>query len=233
MSPFQLYAVALTAIWLAAVAIRFRTSRVVLTGGLFVIGLAVAMAVLLHRAMLSDFGLALPHGWLPTLGFAVGWLVLMLAYSPLADRIATRFFAKPPTLGAFRALQQSRLKLAVGIVIAWILGGFLEELVFRGVVLRAIEVQLAPLLTAPGASAVAILVAAAGAGVIHLYQGPRAVIVIVQLSALFGLLFVVSGHNLWSVILCHGLYDTVAFIRFASGKSRYSKFADQPAPPDA
>jgi len=37
------------------------------------------------------------------------------------------------------------------------------------------------------------------------------------------LLFVISGHNLWTVILCHGLYDTIAFIRFATGKSRYSK----------
>ena len=232
MSPFQIFAVTLTAIWLAAVAIRFRTSRVALTGGLFVVGLAVTIAVLRQRATLSQFGLAAPRDWLPTLGFAIGWLALMLAYSPLADRIATRFYAKPPTLGAFRALQQSRLKLLAGIVIAWVLGGFLEELVFRGVVLRAIEALLAPALPGPASAAVAIGIAAAGAGIIHLYQGPRAVVIIVQLSALFGLLFVVSGHNLWTVILCHGLYDTVAFVRFAIGKSRYAKFADEPARSD-
>ena len=233
MSPFQSFAMALTAIWLVMVAVRFRKSRVVLTGGLFVVGLAVAMAILLRRASVGDFGLTAPASWLATLAFTLGWLALMLAYSPVADRIARRFVAKPPTLGAFRALQQSRLKLLAGIVIAWILGGFLEELVFRGVVLRAIEALLGPVASSPAASAVAILVAAAGAGVIHLYQGPRAVLIIVQLSALFGLLFVVSGHNLWTVVLCHGLYDTVAFVRFATGKSRYAKFADDARQPDA
>lgn len=32
---------------------------------------------------------------------------------------------------------------------------------------------------------------------------------------------------LWlAVILCHGLYDTIAFIRFANKTSKYSKFED-------
>jgi len=39
---------------------------------------------------------------------------------------------------------------------------------------------------------------------------------------MFGVLFVISGYNLWAVMLCHGLYDTVAFIRFATKKSKYS-----------
>ena len=39
-----------------------------------------------------------------------------------------------------------------------------------------------------------------------------------------GILFVASGRNLWAVILCHGLYDTIAFIRFANRQSRYSHF---------
>ena len=147
----------------------------------------------------------------------------MLAYSTLADRLAARWVAKPPTLGAFRGLQESRVKLLVGIVVAWILGGFLEELVFRGIILQSIEALVAPWLAAPLAAAVAILGAAAGAGVIHLYQGLRAVIIITQLSILFGLLFVLSGHNLWTVMLCHGLYDTIAFVRFANRKSRYSR----------
>src|SRR5262249_30600466 len=76
------------------------------------------------------------------------------------------------------------------------------------------------------AAAIAICAAAAGAGIIHLYQGPRGAFIITQLSILFGLLFVMSANNLWAVIICHGMYDTIAFIRFASGKSRYSKFAD-------
>ncbi|MFT3895878.1 MAG: CPBP family intramembrane metalloprotease [Anaerolineales bacterium] len=72
------------------------------------------------------------------------------------------------------------------------------------------------------ATALAILIAAIGAGSLHSYQGPRAVLIITQLSILFGILFVVSGYNLWPVIICHGLYDTIAFIRFTNKTSRYA-----------
>ena len=148
----------------------------------------------------------------------------MVAYSPLADRIATRWVGKPPTLGAFRILQQSMIKLFGGIVVAWVLGGLLEELTFRGIVLQSIEGLVSPWVMEPIATGIAVCIAAAGAGLIHSYQGPRAVIIITQLSVLFGLLFVISGYNLWAVVLCHGLYDTIAFIRFANKKSKYSKF---------
>lgn len=147
----------------------------------------------------------------------------MLAYSPLADRIATRLVARSPSLGAFRALQQSTAKLLLGIVIAWILGGFLEEIAFRGLVLSSIERLFSAALAAPLAAGIAIVAAALGAGIVHLYQGLRAAIIVTQLSIFFGLLFVLSGHDLWAVIICHGLYDTIAFVRFARRKSRYAK----------
>jgi CAAX protease family protein len=166
--------------------------------------------------------LSVPQPWPSTLGFAIGGLVVLLAYSPLADRIATAWIAKPPTLGAFRALQKSRLKLIAGIVIAWVLGGFLEELVLRGIIVRATEAFLAERIPELAAIFIAICAAAAVAFVLHLYQGVRAAIIVTELSVLFGVLFVVSGYNLWAVILCHGLYDTVAFIRFANKSSKYS-----------
>ncbi|HXX77998.1 MAG TPA: hypothetical protein VEI53_05885 [Ktedonobacteraceae bacterium] len=47
-------------------------------------------------------------------------------------------------------------------------------------------------------------------------------VIITQLSALFDVLFVISGYNLRAVILCHGSYDSIAFIRFANKQSNYS-----------
>ncbi len=147
----------------------------------------------------------------------------MLAYTPLADKLATRLVQTPPTLDAFRSLQQSRAKLIAGIVVAWILGGFLEELILRGIILQSVEAQLSARMVKPLAIAIAISVAALFAFVLHLYQGLRAALIITQLSLLCGLLYVISGRNLWSVILCHGLYDTIAFVRFANKQSRYSR----------
>jgi membrane protease YdiL (CAAX protease family) len=223
----------LTALWLALVATRFRTSRVILIGGLVVV--AAAAFGLIARGDLEpkDLGLSAPRSWALTLGLSVGWLVIMLVYTQVADRTAARFFARPPTLEMFRAIQESRLKLVAGIVIAWVLGGFLEELALRGIVLQTTEAFLASLGLGLAAVVIAVAAAATGGLVIHLYQGLRAAFIVTQLSALFGALFVISGGNLWTVVLCHGLYDTVAFIRFANRSSKYSNLDSPPDYRDA
>ena len=223
MTAFQLCASLAIVCWLALVAVRFRKSRPVLLGGLFAVSLLAGVAVMRGDITVKSLGLDLDRDGPMLTGLTLLWLGLMLAWSPVADRIATRWIATPPSLGAFKPLQQSRLMLVLGIVAAWILGGFVEELVFRGVFQQALQAELTPLLGPWVGAAAAILIAALGAGIIHLYQGPRAALIIVQLSALFGALFVLSGHSLWTVIVCHGLYDTIAFIRFATGKSRYAR----------
>jgi len=173
--------------------------------------------------MLSiDLGLAPPNSWLTASALALAWLAVMWAYSPVADRLATRWFAKPPELSAFRALQQSKAKLVAGIILAWVLGGFLEELILRGILLQTVKSFVSYWHLSLLATAAGIAVAAAAAWVVHLYQGLRAACIVAQLSVLFGVLFVISGYNLWPVILCHGLYDTIAFIRFANKQSKYS-----------
>ena len=153
----------------------------------------------------------------------LSWLALMLAYGRVADRLATRLVSRPPTLDVFRALQVSRRNLLIGIVLAWVLGGFLEELILRGIILQSIEAFLSTWLAQPLGTIVGVRCSAAAASVLHLYQGPRAAIIVTQLSVLFGVLFVISGHDLWAVIGCHGLYDTIAFIRFANKNSKYSR----------
>ena len=228
MTPFQKHAVLLIAIWLLMVAVRFRRSKPVLIGGLFAVGLYTLVALVRNDVSLQNIGLSIPASWLSTIGFAVAWLALLLAYSPLADRVATRWVDKPPTLDAFRVLQQSKGKLFLGIVVAWVLGALLEELTFRGIILPSMEALASPWLAKPMATAIAVCTAAAGAGLIHSYQGLRAVIIVAQLSVLLGVLFVVSRHNLWAVVLCHGLYDTVAFIRFANKTSKYSNLDPDP-----
>jgi len=126
---------------------------------------------------------------------AILWMGLILVCSLLADRLATSLYKKPPTLEAFRAIQQSSGRLIAGIAAAWLLGGFLEEIA-RGIVLRSFQSLLAARLPASLAAAVAICIGAIGAGLMHIYQGPRAVLITTQLSILFGLLFVLGVYNL-------------------------------------
>ncbi len=222
MTTFQQTALLLTAILLLLVIVRFRRSSMVVIGGLVAIGLYTLVALVSSQVTLDELGLDLPRSWVLTIGLTFAWLGLMVAYSPVADWLATRWVAKPPTLEAFRVIQQSTGKLIAGIVAAWVLGGLGEELIARGIVLKSLEVFLAAYFPEPIAAGIAVGAAALGAGIMHAYQGLRAVVIITQLSVLFGVLFVVSGYNLWAVILCHGLYDTIAFVRFAYKQSTYS-----------
>ncbi len=223
MTTFQEIALLLTALWLATVVIRFRHSPAALIAGLLVIAVYTWVSLTYHKVTLPESGLSVPNSWLTTPAWAIAWLGLMLVYSPIADRLASHWFEKPPTLASFRAIQQSVINLIIGILVAWILGGVLEEFIARGIVLQAIQVWLSTWVGMPVANVIAIFIAALGAGLMHLYQGPRAVVIITQLSVLFGILFVISGNNLLTVIICHGLYDTIAFIRFATKQSKYSK----------
>jgi membrane protease YdiL (CAAX protease family) len=223
MAVFRIVACTLILVWVAAIALRYRRSTPLIVGGLAVIGagtlVALATGVIEPRAL----GLGTPGSWATTLLAAAVGTAVLLAYSPLADRLASRVFAGKPDLGAFRQIRQSPVKLVAGIVAAWVLGGFLEELTARGLVFQSIDAWLSPVLSRAVGATVAIVVAAVGAALVHLYQGPRAALIVFQLSTLLGVLMIVSGHNLWTVIICHGLYDTVAFVRYASGKSRYAE----------
>ena len=62
---------------------------------------------------------------------------------------------------------------------------------------------------------------------LRLDSSEAAALIVALLSALFSILYTVAHYSLWAVMLCHGLYDTVAFVRFATGKSKYSR-----QPPD-
>jgi membrane protease YdiL (CAAX protease family) len=223
MNTFQIIGLILTMIWLVVVVTWFRRSTIALIIGLVVLAGYILISVITKNVTFRTLGLGIPASWITTVGYALAGLILMLVYSPLADWLASLLFSKPPTLQAFGRIQDSWINLVIGIIIAWFLGGILEELIARGLILKALAGWLDQWISIPFSACAAILITAMGAGVMHFYQGPRAVAIIFQLSILLGILFVITGYNLWAVMICHGLYDTIAFIRFALKKSRVSQ----------
>lgn len=115
MTTFQQVALLLIAIWFTLIVIHFSRSTTILVVGLIVIGLYTLVSLFLGQIKLVNLGLR-PF-WLPAISFAVVGLVISLAYSPLADKIASRWFEKPPTLDSFRAVQQSKINLVIGILL--------------------------------------------------------------------------------------------------------------------
>lgn len=210
MTPFQAIALLLTVSLCVLIVARFRSLRVVVIG---LGGITAYALVSLLTGSLSAETLGLDKlDWILTGVLALGWWVLMITYGPLADQIASYWFG-PALPDSFVTLQQAKFKLIQEILIVCGLNVILEEVVMHGIVLPSTAAGLAQWLPAWAAVILAIGVSAVGTGIVHLYRGVREVFIVTQLSALLGIFYVISGYNLWAVILCHGLYETTVLAR--------------------
>jgi membrane protease YdiL (CAAX protease family) len=175
------------------------------------------------NALLSSIGFISPKSWTFLSISTAIWLGIMIAYSPQANKLASAIFSEPPNLDVFKPIQQSVCGMIFGIVIAWLFGGFIEEIFLRGIILQILQKALIPIFGIYLSSGLAIVFSGVLAGIIHLYQKPRGAIIITQLSILCGILFVINGNVIWSVIICHGIFDTIAFILYANKRSTFSQ----------
>lgn len=98
--------------------------------------------------------------------------------------------------------------LVVSLVVAWLLAGFGEELVYRGYILNRFADVLVgqPIRWFTGYLVVSLLFSW-----VHQYQGIVGVIDSFVSALIFGGLYFYAGRNLWLPVLAHGFFDTIAF----------------------
>jgi len=139
--------------------------------------------------------------------------VILFPVSHAAIRMVKIITASTPNLEAFGILHGNIAALAGGLVIAWIFGAFIEELLFRGFLLNTLY-DLFSQKNCPHwiTWMAAIVVTAIFTGTGHLYQGIVGMIGTGLIAIGFSAIYLLNRRNLWSCILAHGLYDTVAFV---------------------
>ncbi len=167
------------------------------------------LSLRLRRLGWVGIGLQRPASWprVIALGVVVGlgyqvisiWLVAPLLQNLLNQSIDLSQFADlPGNLG----------QLILWLVLAWLLAGFGEEMVYRGYLLnRLVDLW-------PGQSRrwlLSALVSAALFGLAHIYQGWVGVIETGLSGLVFALVYLATGRNLWPAIIAHGVFDTLAF----------------------
>jgi membrane protease YdiL (CAAX protease family) len=162
--------------------------------------------VLLRGERLADIGLKRPASWMRTFMIGIGLAAIVFIAMYLSEKAGFR-----RDLSKFKDVQ-GNLELAVlGVFYALIGAGFYEEFTFRGFLMQGLAMLL-------GGSRVAWIVACVvqGAlfGLAHAYQNPLGIAITGMLGVLMGLLVLVSGRNLWLVIIGHGLFDASRFILF-------------------
>lgn len=93
------------------------------------------------------------------------------------------------------------------IVIGFVLGGLLEEILFRGFLITRISKFLKE---NKASDFLALFITSILFGLCHLYQGWSGVISTGLIGFIFGIIFLAFGKNLWYSILTHGFVNVTA-----------------------
>jgi CAAX protease family protein len=172
-----------------------------------ILGFLAAWAMLGKRGKgWASLGLVRPSNWIVAI---VGAVALYLVDMALAEWVvpAIADIFKPQAQPSFFAyIRGNAGAFALWAAIGWIVGGFMEECLFRGFLLT----RVSQLFASPAAGiAVGVVAQAVLFGALHLYGGAFAFIYATVFAIAHGVFYVLLGRNLWPLIVVHGVWNTV------------------------
>ncbi|UCE25761.1 MAG: CPBP family intramembrane metalloprotease [Candidatus Zixiibacteriota bacterium] len=127
------------------------------------------------------------------------------------------FYFDKIDLSEFSQLEGSLPNYVLFILLGWILGGFCEEIIYRGYVLKRLAVIFG---NTNKAWLLSAIIASIVFGFAHGYQGPSGIIATGMIALLFGIIFIFNKNNLMVLVLTHGIYNTIAITLIYLGKAR-------------
>ncbi len=178
-------------------------TRILATGALFLGIVAIVFLLLLTRGeTFRDIGLKRPANVWGTLLMGLAIAAVMFAVHEFLVRqgiiSTTRLGDMASELKDDAGLALARIGLSVLVV------GFVEELLFRGFILDRVATAFAG---SGAAFIIAIVAQAVLFGLSHAYQNVEGMIFTGCVGLAFDLIFVLSGRNLWPLIIGHSVFD--------------------------
>jgi membrane protease YdiL (CAAX protease family) len=171
----------------------------------------VSVVVLLNRkdSILQSIGFISSKNWLRTILFCLSLGILIelsmqVFFNPIFEYITSSTI----NLSAFDNVRGNIMPYLIMLLIGWIVGGFIEEITFRGyLITRLIKIL--------GDKHIVrffiLMVTSIPFGLSHLYQGWAGVLSTATVAFIFGLVFFKSNFNIWYPILTHGFVNSVGF----------------------
>ena len=138
-------------------------------------------------------------------------MVVTIAVGALGTKLLLMVFEAPvPSQSRFEGIEGNLIMFIQWSLIGWIVGGFMEEMIFRGFLLN----QFAKLFRNHRmANFLAVLCQAFLFGAIHFYnRGIVGGLSIFMVSIALGLFYLRFNKNLWPLIIAHGIIDTLSFL---------------------
>jgi CAAX protease family protein len=177
---------------------------------IFTMVVLVMFSLWLRGSNLGALGLKQPKTIGVTLFFGVvAGIILQVLDVGIIIPYFESVFNSVPNLQTFAPLRGNLALLPGSLILAWVSGGFGEELVFRGYFLNRF-VDLFGNSTRGWIFAIILQAAVFASG--HAYQGITGVVSAGITGIIFGSMFIASRRNLWLTIVTHGVYDTLSFL---------------------
>lgn len=140
--------------------------------------------------------------------FALVWVGFMqLIYIPL---IKNMFVV--PNYTEYNFIQGQLSKLIMIIVAAWVVGGFYEELVFRGFIQSVLKRSFLKTTKIPWS----VVVTAVLFGLYHWQQDIFGMVAATLGGLYWGMIYRYS-NNLWTTIISHAIFDTLTLVLIYTG----------------
>lgn len=157
----------------------------------------------------SDLGLKWVNEYKTILWFAIG-LLLSVFVIMIAHEISSFFFERPPRENERFGDLSGNIPLTISWIVTGILiGGFGEELVYRGFLINALE----RIFDKRYGTVLAIILPALFWALRHYYyaHGYGSIMVFI-VGTYLGVLYVANGRNLFPGIILHSMFDTISFM---------------------
>ena len=138
----------------------------------------------------------------------LGAMIILLANRLVMLPLIERFGGSSPDLSAL-GTSGDTAALVRWLAQALTLAAFAEEMVFRGYLINRVTDLVGA--TKLGTT-VAVVLGGAAFGFAHAYQGAAGVVATGAIGCFLGFLYVRANSNLWPVILCHALVDTIGLL---------------------
>ena len=156
-----------------------------------------------------------PSNWFYTLfiGFLLASIISLLSFvliGPYIERITNQ----PHNLKAIEHIRNNWKSTIIYILIGWGMGGFIEEIIFRGFLMSAFKDVLG---TSNFSLLINIAITSILFGMAHWYQGKSGALSTGIISIFLGLIFIYNQFNLWLPIIVHGFIDTISIFIISLG----------------
>lgn len=160
-------------------------------------------------------GLKRPARWwtIPVWGLAV-MVVIVVSQITLVPILAAIFDLPPPDLSRYDPIIGNFPLFIVASIGVMITGGFIEEFIYRGLMVD----RLARLFGGTRAAIIlAALLCGAPFGLIHFKWGIGGMMSTTILGATLGLMYLATRRNLWPLIAAHALLDLLLMVQVYTG----------------